>query len=125
MGAWRRGQAGLQPHHTGVGKVKAHVGPGGLTSEPHTPVSRILLPEREVGVNQRKRQLLKTVLDVHARVGGLKVWQPQGSGLVWSSGLRSRGSKEWVKIPTAIYGVDQIQAGVVDADGADFEPSPP
>ena len=71
-------QAGLQPHHAGVGQVEAHIGSGGLATQPHAPVAGVLLPEGKVGVDERKRQLLRAVLDVDARVGRLKVRQRHG-----------------------------------------------
>ena len=68
-------QAGLHPHDAGVGQVEAHVSARGLAAQADAPVAGILLPEGEVGIDQRKRQLLKAVLDVDAGVGGLKVRQ--------------------------------------------------
>jgi hypothetical protein len=53
--------------------VQTYVGPGRLAAKADTPLAGILLPQREIGVDERKWKLLRSVLEIDARIGGFKV----------------------------------------------------
>jgi hypothetical protein len=63
----------LQAHNAGVSLFNAEVGADRLASQPDAPIAGTLLIQRHFGVNQRKWQLFRAVLDVDARVCGFKV----------------------------------------------------
>src|SRR5208337_4409524 len=67
----------------------------------------------------------KAALDVDAGVGGLKVRERAGADRICASGFGGRGAKERVEIPAATLAANEVQAGFVDADGADLKPSSP
>ena len=45
-------EAGFQTHHACLLKVQAYVGSGWLAAQTDAPLARILLPQREIGVDQ-------------------------------------------------------------------------
>src|SRR6266568_2111098 len=63
----------LQLQDSGIAEIKAYIGAGGLASQANAPVSRIFLPEGKVGAHEGKREFLKSLLNVYARVGCFKI----------------------------------------------------
>ena len=78
-GIWREcgstSHAGLHAHHAGFFKVQTNVGPGRLSAQADAPLAGTLLPQREIGIDQRKGELLYTVLEIDSRVSSFKVGQ--------------------------------------------------
>ncbi len=91
----------LQAHDAGVGLFNAEVGADGLTAQPDAPVAGTLLIQRHFGIEQRKRQLFRAVLDVDAGVCGFEVGQPTGlpatatpdADWVWAVAVRKSESR--------------------------------
>ena len=87
------GEAGLHLHNSGVGEIEAYVSTRRLTPQAHAPVARLFLPEGEVGIDEGIRQFFKAVLDVDARIRGLKVGKRARTSGTCSGGLGGRVEK--------------------------------
>ena len=91
-------QIRCQAHHSGVGLLNAQVGAGGLAAQLNAPIAGVLLFQGELRIDQGKRQLFRTALDVDPGVCRLQVGQLDGFiqlGYIATSrrGLSVRGGR--------------------------------
>src|SRR5579863_3367192 len=61
---WGPLNAGLDAHDASLLEVQAHVSSGGLATQANAPLAGILLPQRKIGVHQRKRKLFRAVFEI-------------------------------------------------------------
>ena len=129
-------QAGLHSDFSGIRRAHFHIRAHWLAAQPHPPRSRRILPERKIRADQRKRSLLQTLLQVHARIGRFKIWKmncgSRGSFVLPShsrgipTGQRRLGPhQQRTQVPASIRGLHQVQTGFIHADAVDLQPSPP
>jgi hypothetical protein len=94
----------IQLHDSRVCEVQAHVGARGLAAQPYPPDTGIFLPEREVGIDQRKRQLLNAV-EVDSGVGRGNVRKRRrviAAAVERRTCLCCRGAEERIQIPVPL-----------------------
>src|SRR6202522_442211 len=65
--------AGLEAHQSSAAHVQAEIRAGRLSAQSNPAITRLLLPEGQIGLQQGKGQLLSAVFEVDARVGGFKI----------------------------------------------------
>ena len=113
----RAAKAGLNADDSGFLLVQAYVGAGGLGAQANTPLAGVLLPEREIGVDQRKRKLFYPVLEVNSRIGGFKIRQSRRTARTGCRLCLFCGSpKKGIEIPLAGPGAYNVKAGFIHAD---------
>ena len=116
-------QGAFERDETGVGG--AGIGAGGLAGDADPPLAGLREPEGEVGFGERERQLFEARFDVDAGVGGFDVGESRvgaGGGLGGGSGGDLGGFEEDAfDVPLAVGGVDQIDAGLFQADPGELD----
>ena len=119
----------LQAHNTGIGLFEAEIGADGLATQPNAPLAGVLLFQRHFGVKQGKRQLFCAVFDVDPGVFGFKIRQREKPARPGSTlrglGPRCSRAQKRIEVPLARGRAHHVQAGLIRADRADFQASPP
>ena len=106
----------------GVGGVG--VGAGGVGLQAKVPLLGVGEPEGEVGFGESYGGLFLVELEVKAGAGGFNVGEARGcAGLALGGGGGGDvggAEKDAFEVPLAVGGVDEVDAGLVEADGGEF-----
>ena len=111
----------------GVGDVGVGAGGAGLDAE--VPLLGVGEPEGEVGVGEGEGSLFVVELEVEAGAGGFDVGEAGGGAgffLGGGGGVDVGGVEEdALEVPLAVGEVDEIDAGIGEADGGELDAAAP
>ena len=117
----------LELDGAGIGDVGVGAGGPGLDAE--VPLLGVGEPEGEVGLGDGEGRLFAVELEVEAGAGGFDVgeaWGGAGPFLGGGRGVNVGGVEEdALEVPLAVGEVDEVDAGVGEADGGELDAAAP
>src|SRR5579883_205665 len=122
-------QRAFDTEEAGVRQIQIEIGADRLRLEAKSPFIGISEPHGKIGIEEREGLFLVADFEIDAGVAGFNVGETgrtPGSALRCGRVGNMRGLKQHgPDVPAALSVADEIQAGLIEADTANFKAAPP